>query len=509
MTLEELVGQKLVLGIEGSRVTPEAVDLFRKTHAGGLIIFRRNCERAEALRSLIADLEQALGRRLVVMIDHEGGRVIHIGDGVSIFPDARAAGESSRPEWVKRQGEIEGEELRRLGMDVNLAPVLDILVEAWNPAIGNRSYGKDPQVVAKMGQARIEGMQSRGLSACAKHWPGLGEARFDPHRDLPSIQKSWKAMKQTDLVPFAKAIEGKVDCVMSSYPLYPELDNDSLPATFSRRIIHDYLRLEFGFDGVILTDDLKMGAISKTVSFREVAPLAAKAGHDLLLVCSDPKAQLESFESLVWAYKKKELKTSELEESVERIRLLKEKRPKRFAEGPPIPHKEGKELAHSIARAGANILNNGLGLLPLSPEWCLGHSVLAIFPNLEPLSRHFFIEPELLEMKNFIKSGFQRFGISLGVEAISLDPGLEESAKIKKLSQEQDLVIFFCGDAHLFPGTREFLKAIQESSQRLAVVLLREPQDAEWVLPGVGCITSYGFRSCQIETAIEKLFSPT
>ncbi len=500
MTLEELVGQKLVLGIEGPRATPEVIELFRETHAGGLILFRRNFESAAALRQLITDLEHALGRRLLVMVDHEGGRVIHLGE-VTIFPDAQAAGEGGNAERVKQQGEIEGEELRHLGIDINLAPVLDVLTERWNPAIGTRSYGKDPALVAEMASARIKGMQSKGLSACAKHYPGLGSAEFDPHHDLPVISKNWKAMKAHDLVPFLKAIETGVDCVMSSHPIYPELDPRRLPATFSRKIIHDSLRLEFGFEGVTLTDDLKMGAITKSVSLKEAAPLAAKAGHDLLLVCSDPNAQREVFKSLVWAYKKKDLKNEELEASVERTGGLRKKRADRFGKNPGVSEKEKKELVQQIARGAAKILKNLKTRMPSSGA--------AIFPDLQELAGQFFIEPELLDPKNFLRRAFQPFGVALkSVETVSLNPDAEERSRLEKFAAEQNQIFFFCHDAHRFEGTRELLKGLQETGTPLAVILLREPADREWIMPNPACVTAFGFRAPQIEAALEKLFSP-
>ena len=508
MTLEELVGQKLVLGIDGTRAAPETIELFRKTHAGGLILFRRNFASAEALRKLISDLELALGKKLLVLVDHEGGRVIHLSEAVTIFPDAQALGASARTDWARRQGEIEALELGRLGIDVNLAPVLDVLTNDWNPAIGARSYGKDAELVGALGAARINGMQSKGLSACAKHYPGLGEARFDPHRDLPVIKKSWKAMKQSDLLPFIKAIEAGVDCMMSAHPVYPELESrPSMPATFSRKIIHDSLRLELGFSGVILTDDLKMGAISKTVSFREAMPLAAEAGHDLLLVCSDPHAQLEAFDALHWAYKKKNLKISELEESGERISRLRAKRKNRFTEE-PAAEKEGSPLAREIARSGVEVLQNGLGLLPLSPGWCLNHSVGTIFPDLRPVAAERYIEPELLDPEPLLRRSFSQFGVPLQfVEKISLQPGAAERSEIQQRQSSYDLIFFFCWDAHLFPETAELLKDLQQSEGRLVMILLREPKDLEWAMPKTACLTAYGFRVPQVEAAIEKLFS--
>ena len=509
MKLEELVGQKLVLGIDGAKITPQTIEIFQKTQAGGLILFKRNITSAEALKKLIYDLEHALGRRLLVMIDHEGGRVIHFGDGVTIFPDAQALGISGRSDLAEQQGEIEALELGRLGFDMNLAPVLDVVTHQWNPAIGTRSYGRDAELVGVLGASRIRGIQSKGLSACAKHYPGLGEARYDPHHDLPTIRKNWKAMRQTDLIPFMKAIETGVNAVMSSHPVYTELDpHPNLPATFSRRIIYDSLRIELGYKGLILSDDLKMGAITKTVSFKEGIPLAAKAGHDLLLVCSDPLAQLEAFDALMWSYKKKDLKTSELEESVERISQLKAKRKERFSPGPLTSEKKGSEVAREIARLGVQIFSTGNGLIPLSPAWCLNHSFWVIFPELSPVAKERFLEPELLAPEALLRQSFSQHGIPLkNIEKISLQPTPKERERMRDKGREEDLTLFFCWDAHHFSQTRELLKDLQDSGGRLVVVLLREPHDFEGISPKTACLTAHGFRRVQIEAVLEKLFS--
>ena len=173
MTLEELIGQQLVFGIPGTTITSEIVRHFKETHAGGLILYRINFESPDQLRKLISDLENALGRRLLVTCDHEGGRVIMFRDGVTIFPSNQAIGKTGNTQLARQQGEQEGRELRRLGIDVNFAPVLDVLTEAYSPNIGIRSYGADADLVAKMGAARLSAMQVEGLSACANHFPGL------------------------------------------------------------------------------------------------------------------------------------------------------------------------------------------------------------------------------------------------------------------------------------------------------------------------------------------------
>ncbi|MDD5642846.1 MAG: glycoside hydrolase family 3 N-terminal domain-containing protein, partial [Syntrophales bacterium] len=221
MKLEELIGQRLVIGIPGTRVTPEIVRHFQELHAGGLILYRINFENPAQLKKLIAGLEEALGRKLLVMADHEGGRVIMFREGITVFPDNQALGTTGKIDYARQQGEIEAQELRQLGLDINLAPVLDVLTEAYSPNIGIRSYGRDWRLVARMGAARIAGMQKNGLSACAKHFPGKGHAPVDAHLGLPVINSTWAEMEASHLRPFVKAIESGVDLVMSSHPYYP------------------------------------------------------------------------------------------------------------------------------------------------------------------------------------------------------------------------------------------------------------------------------------------------
>ena len=191
-------------------------------------------------------------------------------DGVTVFPDNLAVGAAGKIDYARRQGEIEAKELRRLGMDVNLAPVLDVLTEVYSPNIGIRSYGQDWRLAARMGAARLAAMQAGGLSACAKHFPGKGHAPVDAHLGLPVIESTWKEMEEVHLKPFVQAIQTGVDLVMSSHPYYPKLDPyPKMIATFSRRIIYDCLRGTFNFQGVIASDEpLEMGEQFKPCAHR-------------------------------------------------------------------------------------------------------------------------------------------------------------------------------------------------------------------------------------------------
>ena len=292
-----------MIGLRGPGLTDADIRLFRDTRAGGLILYRRNFESPAQILDLLGRLESALGRRLLVATDHEGGRVIMLGRGTTIFPDNLAVGMAGAEAFAHRQGLIEGRELRRLGIDLNLGPCLDVLTDRYSPNIGIRSYGKDPAIVARYGGARIAGMMRAGLSACAKHFPGKGHSPLDAHLRLPTIDSTWDEMHARHLPPFFAAIERGVEALMTSHPRYPGLDPTAVPATFSRLIVHDYLRGEVGYRGVIVSDDLEMGAVSETCAIGEATVRAAGAGHDLLLVCHTEAAQRAAAAALVDAYR--------------------------------------------------------------------------------------------------------------------------------------------------------------------------------------------------------------
>jgi len=505
MKLAELVGQRLVIGIPGTEITPEVVRNFQELHAGGLILYRINFASPAQLKKLITDLEEALGRKLLVVADHEGGRVIMFRDGVTVFPDNLTLGKTGNLDYARKQGAIEAKELRRLGLDVNLAPVLDVLTAAYSPNIGIRSYGQDWRLAAQMGAARIAAMQQGGLSACAKHFPGKGHAPVDAHLGLPVIHSTWQEMEEVHLQPFIQAISAGVEVVMSSHPYYPNLDPyPQMIATFSRRIIYDCLRRELNFQGVIASDDLEMGAIKAICPIDQAAVLAAAAGHDLLLVCHDRQAQKEVFAALLEAYRSKRLPLQELEESVARIIRLKNKRETRFAGGEPVAEKEGAILAADICREAVEVLQDQRKLLPLPPG---AKKIGVIFPQFSRLAAKIMIEKEVLPEKEFLRREFKKSGLAPDIQIVSIKPREHEIQQAVRLARNSDLTVYFCYDAHLYPANRELLEALQNSAKKLVVDLLRDPYDADFIKKDVACLTAYGWRACQLKAAVEKMCS--
>jgi beta-N-acetylhexosaminidase len=505
VTLEELAGRRLMLGLPGPDLTPADVSLFRDTGAGGLILYRRNFETPERLSALITGLEETLGRRLLVATDHEGGRIVMLRRAVTIFPDNLAVGRCGIPAFVNRQGLIEGRELRRLGIDVSFAPSLDVLGEARSPNIGIRSYGSDTALVARLGAERISGLQSAGVSACAKHFPGKGHASVDAHLGLPVIGSDWAEMQARHVPPFLAAIEAGVDCLMTSHPLYPGLDpSPAMPATFSRLIVSDFLRGELGYRGVIVSDDLEMGAIAALCGVGEAAVRAAAAGHDLLLVCHTDTAQREAHRALSEAYRTRALPRHELELAVARLEALAARRPARFDGGEPRPERDGLSLARALATHAATVL------APHPPGWLrrLNGRVLVVFPRLSSFANRISVEDVMLDEAAYVRRALAPYGITPEVAVVAIEPGPEETARTVSHAAAADATLLFLYDAHLHPSNRALLDALQTALAprgALGVILLREPHDAAWLAPGVTAATAYGWRACQLEAVLPLL----
>ena len=497
----DLVGERLMIGLPGPLLRDEDVRLFRDTRAGALILYRRNFESPEQLRMLLAGLEDALGRRLLVGTDHEGGRIVMLGAGTTIFPDNLAVGTAGEEAFAAKQGLFEARELRRLGVDLNLGPVLDVLTETYSPNIGIRSYGKDPAVVARYGVARILGMHRGGLASCPKHFPGKGHSPLDAHLRLPRIDSSWEEMEAVHLLPFRAAIAAGVPCVMTSHPVYPKLDPANVPATFSRVIVEEYLRGRLGFPGVIVSDDLEMGAVTESCPIGEAAVRTAGAGHDLLLVCHTEAAQRRAAVALVEAYRSGVLPVGELELAAERVRRLREARTERFEGGPPRPELDGAPLAMAMATRAVTVVQPG----PPGFTRALNGRVAVVFPRFSDLAPRITIEPALCDETGYLTRTFATAGISPAITLVGIEPSPDEIEAAAAAASGADATLLFLFDAHLYASNRALLDAVQSRARALAVVLLRDPYDVSLLASGVLGITAFGFRRVQLDAVIARV----
>jgi len=279
------LGQLILTGVPGQEIDPATAALFRKVQPGGFILFGRNIKSARQLRKLIDDLRDLSMIEPIITIDQEGGRVSRLRLIGTEPPSAQQLRDKGDVALVRRHGEITGRLLRLFGFNLDLCPVLDISFddEADNSLRG-RCYGRDVGEVVKLSGAFNDALRGQGIASCGKHFPGYSAARVDAHHDLPLIQRSRAELESSELAVFRRFAK-RVDSMMICHGWYPCFEAEKTAASLSHRVVTELLRDELGFNGLIMTDDLDMGAILNEYGFEETIRRAIGAGNDLAMIC--------------------------------------------------------------------------------------------------------------------------------------------------------------------------------------------------------------------------------
>jgi beta-N-acetylhexosaminidase len=276
-------GSALGVGFEGTRIPDDVLALGEQDGLGGIILFDRNCPTLDAVLSLTA-AARALGPDVLVMVDHEGGRVHRLPPPFTRFPPAAAVGRSGDVRLAAAVARAMARELRAAGFDSGLSPVLDCLLDPASAVIGARAFAADPDVVAACGVAFVEALLSAGLIPVAKHFPGHGRTPLDSHLTLPEVGATLDDLERTDLRPFRAALEAGCPAVLVAHVRYRALD-PALPASLSPEVIGGLLRGRLAFSGLVVSDDLEMAAVAGTEGVARAAVRFLAAGGDLALVC--------------------------------------------------------------------------------------------------------------------------------------------------------------------------------------------------------------------------------
>ena len=336
MSTEQKVSQLLVAGIEGTQLGQDAVQAVQDYQVGGVILFGRNVESAWQLAELTNGLKDLNGdyTPLFLCVDQEGGRVDRMPPEVERTPSAWSVGQTLDTEGVgAAYGALLAEECAAFGFNMDFAPSLDIWSNPDNTVIGDRAFGNDWEWTAFFGMSAVESMEEQGgVIPVVKHFPGHGDTSVDSHVALPVVDKSLEELWQSELVPFNMVLNQEdyfgaqagpsAPAVMVAHILLSQVDPD-YPASLSHRVVTGLLREEMGFDGVVCTDDLTMGAVSNTYGMGEAAVLAVEAGCDLLLVCHGADNLTAARDALLEAADSGRLSPERLDESVKRILSLK------------------------------------------------------------------------------------------------------------------------------------------------------------------------------------------
>jgi beta-N-acetylhexosaminidase len=502
MTLEQRVGQVFMLGFEGTTLNASNRALIQGLHLGGVTLFARNIDNGPQLAHLDADLQTiADPLPLFISVDQEGGLVVRVTDGATIFPGNMAVGATADPALARRVAEASANELLAMGVNMDLGPVVDVNTNPLNPVIGVRSFGSNADLVSQFGTQTIQGIQASGVSAVAKHFPGHGDTDVDSHRDLPVVPHPLERLQSLELVPFQAAMQAGVDGIMTAHLYLPRIEPEpDVPATLSKTVLTGLLRDQLGYHGLILTDALDMDAIKKDRTAAEAAVEAFEAGADMLLIAgitAEDRLHLgDGPPALLAAVRSGRVSQARLDDSV--LRIVEAKARRGLLPGavsaPSVPDAsvlnspDHRALALDVARKAVTVQRDDAGLLPLSPS----RQVLVVVADAP--TRSDAVDDELASS---LLDAVRQFAPSaMGAAARSAAASTHSA----------DVVVFGSFDLAQHPEQQALARTLVASGKPVVGVSLRGPYDAP-VVPEIGTfLTVYGDRPVHLQAAAEALF---
>jgi beta-N-acetylhexosaminidase len=340
-SIKRRAGRVLFIGLPGTRLDRHTRALLNEVQPGGVVIFGRNVESAEQVALLNAQIRDAVDHAVIIGVDQEGGLVDRFRDICEPMPSAKAVREGGSSDLAQKFGELSARTLRLLGFNMNFAPVIDLSGDNHENGLRGRTFGKSPAEVSRLAGAYLDGLQNGRVIGCGKHFPGLGGSDIDSHRRLPVVKHSWEEILERDLVPFMDLMFHRpgehLHSLMVSHGAFPEVSEllqawfrrtgelpalesfHNLPATISGNVVMRLLRLVLKFEGLVITDDMEMGAVVQTLSVAEATLRAIEAGSDMILICEREANFVAARDAIVEAVEEKRLSVDSLKRAGERI----------------------------------------------------------------------------------------------------------------------------------------------------------------------------------------------
>jgi len=513
MSLEEKVGQVFMVWFEGAAVGADIAGLIRDRHLGGVILYTApgNIESPLQLAGLTAGLQQqaASGRGigLLVGIDQEGAPVDRLRRGFTVFPSQMALAATGRADLAGQAAASTARELRAVGINTDFAPVADVNINPANPVIGIRSFGSNPADAARFAAAATAGFVGAGVVCTPKHFPGHGDTAVDSHVGLPRVDHDAATLATVDFPPFRSAFAAGAPAVMTAHVLAPALDPEGMPATLSRNVLSGVLRGRLGFDGVIFTDSLGMGAVAATYGTPEAAVLALAAGADVLLIGADagrPAAErLEAMDRVAEAVRSGRVPLSRLNAAASRVLRLKERYglldAARLAT-PPAPdiakrvgRPEDAALARRIAVRSLTAFDPVGAVLPLPA----GSATLVVRPRLG----RDVIDAEA-------EAAIAAWN---GPRTLFLPTDPDEAAitdAVHRTREARDVVLLVT-NARSRTGQQRLAEALSAATPgRFILVAAQSPYDISILPPAAVRIATYGEAPASLEALGRGLFTP-
>jgi beta-N-acetylhexosaminidase len=298
LELRRQVGQLLVMGFEGTALSQRPRIMLDSFQPGGIILFQRNLENVEQAHALLTEAQKASATPMFLCVDLEGGTVDRARDVIAPIPSVADVVASRSKKLYRKHGRLIGQELHALGFNTDFAPVLDLRCEISKDLMGSRTVSARPKQVVTYAQAFLRGLGDYGILGCGKHFPGLGEASLDTHADLACINKPWKRLWKEELAPY-RALRRELPFVMVGHATYPQVTEDSRPASLSKQWMSGVLRKKIGYRGLIITDDLDMGGVLAAASVEDAAIETLVAGADMFLICQKEESVRRAFEAVL------------------------------------------------------------------------------------------------------------------------------------------------------------------------------------------------------------------
>lgn len=504
MTLEQKIGQLMLIGFDRTSIDADLREMITRYHVGGIILFARNVQSPQQVAELTSQM-QTLAREsghpgLFLAIDQEGGRVARLTEdkGFTEFPAAMALTATGDPQNAYRAAAEIATEMRAVGLNADFAPDLDVNNNPDNPIIGIRSFGANPQQAAEYGLAFALGLQENGILAFGKHFPGHGDTSLDSHIDLPLVPHDRARLDAVELVPFRVAIAAGITGIMTAHVTFPAIDSTpGLPATLSRPALTGLLRQQMGFEGLIITDSLEMGALARSgYPPEQGATLALAAGADLLLFNRDHTMHRAAFDNLLAAVSAEKISIEQVNASVTRI--LEAKQRFGLLNPPSAPavfspsavfSTERREFSRQLARQSLTLLRDPHNLLPLqnAPAPLL----------LEPAS---------------LRGQLTRLGLNATLLEIDDNPSRSQQADALHAAQNGRVTIVPLASPGQSPALLTLINDLSQAGHPPLVILYRDPFAANALPADAAVLLTYGLNPPTMEALaglLQGKFSPT
>ncbi len=492
MTLAEKVGQLLLVYFTGPNLSPDLQEMIDSYHIGGVILYpiSGNLISVPQVRELTQHIQSIAKIPLWIAIDQEGGAVDRLPPEATHFPSAMAVAATGNLNWAEQMATITALELRALGINLNFAPVVDVNSNPANPIIGIRAYGSDPQEVSRWGEVVFKTYEQAGILTTLKHFPGHGDTGVDSHLGLPRVERSLPTLEAVDLLPFQQLTQGGAPAIMTAHVLVPALDPDR-PATLSSRILLDVLRQKWGFQGLIVTDSLTMGALDQTWNSAEAALLAFEAGADVLLFGADAghaasEPQL-AYDLLLKAVQEGRITRERLDASVGRI--LYQKTRLGLGQSEPLPpttqigKQSHQEVAQQIAQACITLVKDEQQFLPVPTS----EKILVIWP----------------QSRGDLGGACRMVFSAVTCQPLSFDPDQETINQIQNQASQAFLILLGTYETYRYPAQIQLIQFLLH--YKLVVLAMGSPYDL-LLCPQIPCyLATYGDGAASLKAAVEIL----